>query len=119
MAEADAEGKRASGTGVVLRDPLPWPEEIQIVETAEATGYRAVFVPEIAAREAFTTLTGFGSATERVLLGTGVATMWARTPAITAMAWQIGLLSYSLWAIAGLGVAAFFLAINGRLPFAK
>jgi len=39
--------------------------------------------------------------------------------AITAMAWQIGLLSYSLWAIAGLGVAAFFLAINGRLPFAK
>ena len=39
--------------------------------------------------------------------------------ATTAMAWPIGLLSYSLWAIAGLGVAAFFLAINGRLPFAK
>ena len=38
---------------------------------------------------------------------------------ITAMAWPIGLLSYGLWAIAGLGVAAFFLAINGRLPIAK
>ena len=38
---------------------------------------------------------------------------------VTAMAWQIGLLSYGLWAITGLGVAAFFLAINDRLPFAK
>ncbi len=86
MAEVDTEGKPVSGAGVVLRDPLPWPEERHIVETAEATGYRAVFVPEIAAREAFSTLTGFGSVTERVLLGTGVVTMWARTPAITAMA---------------------------------
>jgi 5,10-methylenetetrahydromethanopterin reductase len=74
------------GTGLVLRDPLPWSEEREVVQTAEDTGYDAVFVPEIAAREAFSTLTAFAGATARPALGTGVVTMWARAPVITAMA---------------------------------
>lgn len=72
--------------GVALRDPLPWPDARAVVETAEDTGYDAVFVPEIAAREAFATLTGFAHATSTLRLGTGVVTMWARSPATTAMA---------------------------------
>jgi 5,10-methylenetetrahydromethanopterin reductase len=70
---------------VVLRDPLPWPELRIIVETVEETGYEAVFVPEISAREAFSTLTGFAPCTTRLRLGTGVVTVWSRDPATTAM----------------------------------
>ncbi len=73
-------------TGVVLRDPLPWPELRQVVQTAEDTGYAAVFVPEIDARESFVTLAGFALATNRVQLGTGVVTIDARTAGTTAMA---------------------------------
>ena len=51
--------------GLVLRDPLPWSDALRVVRTAEASGYEAVFVPEIQAREAFATLTGFARRTER------------------------------------------------------
>ena len=77
---------RLRGTGVVLRDPLPWNDCIQLVQAAEDTGYDAVFVPEIAGREAFSQLAGFAGATERILLGTGVVTIWSRDPLTTAMA---------------------------------
>jgi alkanesulfonate monooxygenase SsuD/methylene tetrahydromethanopterin reductase-like flavin-dependent oxidoreductase (luciferase family) len=69
-----------------VRDPLPWRDAVEVVETAEEMGYTAVFVPEISAREAFSTLTGFATVTSRILLGTGVVTMQSRSPAITAMA---------------------------------
>lgn len=73
-------------TGVVLRDPLPWEELTQVVETAEETGYAAAFVPEIDARESFVTLAGFALATNRIQLGTGVVTVESRSAATTAMA---------------------------------
>lgn len=38
---------------------------------------------------------------------------------MTALAWQAPPVFYTLWAIAGLGVGAFFLALNGRLPYLK
>jgi alkanesulfonate monooxygenase SsuD/methylene tetrahydromethanopterin reductase-like flavin-dependent oxidoreductase (luciferase family) len=78
--------ERVSGTGLVLRDPLPWHQLVQVVQTAEDTGYQAVFVPEIAGREAFVTLAGFAGATSRLRLGTGVTTIWSRSPVTTAMA---------------------------------
>jgi 5,10-methylenetetrahydromethanopterin reductase len=73
-------------TGVVLRDPLRWHDLVEVVETAEDTGYEAVFVPEIAAREAFATLAGFAAITSRLALGTGVVTIPSRSPVTTAMA---------------------------------
>src|SRR5262245_39078098 len=72
--------------GLVLRDPLSWNDAVRVVQTAEASGYEAVFVPEIAAREAFSTLTAFGGETERMRLGTGVVTLQSRSPVTTAMA---------------------------------
>jgi 5,10-methylenetetrahydromethanopterin reductase len=72
--------------GVVVRDPLPWDQVRQVVGTAEETGYRAVFVPEITGREAFATLAGLSGAAPTLRLGTGVVTMWSRGPATTAMA---------------------------------
>jgi len=81
----DAEPK-IGRTGVVLRDPLPWHDLVEVVEAAEDTGYEAVFVPEIAGREAFSTLAGFAGTTSRLALGTGVVTIPSRSPATTAMA---------------------------------
>ncbi len=82
----DGESARTARAGVVLRDPIPWPEAVQIVQAAEEMDYRALFVPEITGREAFATLTGFAGATSTLALGTGVVTMWARSPVTTAMA---------------------------------
>src|SRR6266496_2633952 len=82
----DSEGPVVGRTGVVLRDPLPWHDLVETVEAAEETGYEAVFVPEIAGREAFSTLAGFALATSRIILGTGVVTIPSRSPVTTAMA---------------------------------
>jgi 5,10-methylenetetrahydromethanopterin reductase len=71
--------------GVVLRDALPWEQLVQIVETAEETGYEAVFVPEIFGREAFATLAGLARSTSTIKLGTGVITVGSRTPVVAAM----------------------------------
>jgi 5,10-methylenetetrahydromethanopterin reductase len=71
--------------GVVLRDPLPWHQFRQLLETAEDTGYRAAFVPEIAGREAFATLAAAAETTSRLVLGSGVVTVWSRSPTIAAM----------------------------------
>jgi 5,10-methylenetetrahydromethanopterin reductase len=73
------------GTGLVLRDPLPRHQLLQVVHTAEETGYASLFVPEIAAREAFATLAALSSTTSRMWLGTGVVTVQARSPVATAM----------------------------------
>jgi alkanesulfonate monooxygenase SsuD/methylene tetrahydromethanopterin reductase-like flavin-dependent oxidoreductase (luciferase family) len=86
----DAAGSPIAGrpgrTGLVVRDPLPWRDVVEVVRTAEGAGYEAVFVPEIQGREAFTTLTGLACATRTLRLGTGVVTTWSRSPATTAMA---------------------------------
>ena len=66
------------GTGLVLRDPLPRHQLLQIAHTTEETGYQSLFVPEIAAREAFATLAALSSTTSRMWLGTGVVTVQAR-----------------------------------------
>jgi len=74
------------GAGLVLRDSLAWEDLREIAGAAEDTGYAALFVPEIAGREAFSTLTGLATVTERVALGSGVVPMDARRPEVTAMA---------------------------------
>jgi alkanesulfonate monooxygenase SsuD/methylene tetrahydromethanopterin reductase-like flavin-dependent oxidoreductase (luciferase family) len=72
-------------TGLALRDPVPWHELVLTVETAEQTGYEALFLPEISGREAFSTLAGLSRATYRIGLGTGVVPLDTRTPDVVAM----------------------------------
>jgi len=79
-------GEPVGRTGVVLRDPIAWHQLVQIVSTAEETGYESVFVPEIAAREAFSTLTGLALSTSNLRVGTGVVAVRSRNPIATAMA---------------------------------
>lgn len=64
---------------------MPWHDLVQVVETAEETGYDAVLVPEIRGREAFATLAGFASATTRIRLGSGVVPITSRPAVLTAM----------------------------------
>ena len=71
--------------GVVLRDALPWEQFVQIVETAEETGYEAVFVPEISGRESFATLAGLARTTSAIKVGAGVVSVGSRTPVVAAM----------------------------------
>jgi alkanesulfonate monooxygenase SsuD/methylene tetrahydromethanopterin reductase-like flavin-dependent oxidoreductase (luciferase family) len=72
-------------TGVALREPLPWHDLVQVVETAEETGYEIALVPEIRGREAFGTLAGFAAATSRIRVGPGVLPITSRPPTLTAM----------------------------------
>src|SRR3954451_21390624 len=83
MSAARQRGGRA--TGIALRDPLPWHDLEQVVETAEQTGYAAVFLPEIGARDVVATLTGLAPAPPNLTLATGVATIVSRIQRITAM----------------------------------
>ncbi len=71
---------------VAMREPLPWRDLVEVVETAERTGYEVVFLPEIAGRETFSTLAGLAGTTTNMKLGTGVVTVVARRPRVTAMA---------------------------------
>jgi alkanesulfonate monooxygenase SsuD/methylene tetrahydromethanopterin reductase-like flavin-dependent oxidoreductase (luciferase family) len=75
-----------SRTGLAIREPLPWHDLVQLVQTAEQTGYEALFVPEGLGREAFATLAGLAPVTERIHLAPGVAAITARPARTAAMA---------------------------------
>jgi alkanesulfonate monooxygenase SsuD/methylene tetrahydromethanopterin reductase-like flavin-dependent oxidoreductase (luciferase family) len=78
--------RSSSRTGLALRDPLPWDDVVEIVQTAEATGYDTVFLPEVGARETFSTLAALAGRTSSIGLATGVVTIGARRVGVTAMA---------------------------------
>lgn len=81
-----ATGVRERRVGFAMREPLPWRDVVGIVGTGERIGYEAVFLPEIAGRETFSTLAGLAGATSTLKLGTGVVTIVARRIGTTAMA---------------------------------
>ena len=73
------------GTAFAIRDPWPWSEFAWLVRHGDQLGYRAVFLPEIAGRDAFAALTGLAGETSQVRLGTGVVPMTSRRASLTAM----------------------------------
>jgi alkanesulfonate monooxygenase SsuD/methylene tetrahydromethanopterin reductase-like flavin-dependent oxidoreductase (luciferase family) len=74
-----------TGTAFAVRDAWPWPVFEHLVRGGEALGYRAVFLPEIGARDSFAALTGLAGATSELLLGTGIVPMTSRRAELTAM----------------------------------
>jgi alkanesulfonate monooxygenase SsuD/methylene tetrahydromethanopterin reductase-like flavin-dependent oxidoreductase (luciferase family) len=76
---------RQGATGFALRDPLPWSDFSAIVRAAETVGYHALFLPEIAGRDALVSLGALAGETRDLWLGTGVLPMRSRTPMLTAM----------------------------------
>jgi alkanesulfonate monooxygenase SsuD/methylene tetrahydromethanopterin reductase-like flavin-dependent oxidoreductase (luciferase family) len=88
MADGPRLGLALNGYGLTVgghREVLPWHEVLLLGETAEETGYEAIFTPEIRAREAFATLSGFAAATSEVRLGSGVVPIRSRDPLRMAM----------------------------------
>ena len=83
---AVGELRQPRGTGFTIRDPLPWQDIAAIAREGEALGYTGVFLPETGARDTLAALTGLAGETDRLLLGTGVIPMAARTPKLAAMA---------------------------------
>ena len=83
---AVSSGRQPAGTGFALRDPLPWKDLTAVVSAAEQAGYRALFLPEIAGRDALVTLGALAGETRALRLGTGVIPMRSRTPMLAAMA---------------------------------
>lgn len=81
-----AERQSGPRLAVALREPLPWPELLGLVRTAEETGYEAVFVPEVGHREAFSQLAAMATSTSRLRLASGVVSLESRTPQATAAA---------------------------------
>jgi alkanesulfonate monooxygenase SsuD/methylene tetrahydromethanopterin reductase-like flavin-dependent oxidoreductase (luciferase family) len=74
---------RPDGQG---REVLPFPDLVHAVHAAERGGYEAVFMPEIAAREAFSALVALAGTTERIGLATGVVRIDRRDVRTTALA---------------------------------
>lgn len=77
--------RQPHGTGFALRDPLPWDAFAGVARSGELLGYAAVFLPEIAGRDAFVALAGLAAETRDLLLGTGIVPMTSRTTLLTAM----------------------------------
>lgn len=80
-----SEVRAPRGTAFALRDPLPWEAFASVARSGEALGYAAVFLPEIAGRDAFAALAGLAGETRELLLGTGVVPMTSRETLLTAM----------------------------------
>jgi alkanesulfonate monooxygenase SsuD/methylene tetrahydromethanopterin reductase-like flavin-dependent oxidoreductase (luciferase family) len=74
-----------AGTAFALRDAWPWPAFARLAGHGERLGYRAVFLPEIAGRDAFAALTGLAGETSGLLLGTGIVPITSRRSSTTAM----------------------------------
>jgi len=69
-----------------IHEVLPWDDLVAAVETAEETGYEAVFMPETNARETFVSLTGLAARTTEIRLASGVVPLGARDLRTLAMA---------------------------------
>ena len=64
------------------------PETVEFVRHAERLGVDSVWCPEFWAGDAFTPLAYLAGCTSRIKLGTGIAQIGARTPAMLAMTAQ-------------------------------
>lgn len=72
------------GLTVPYSGRMPIPTLRRLVEAADGLGYDTVWAPEVYGADAFTVLADLGARTRRIRLGTGIANIFARTPAMLA-----------------------------------
>ena len=78
-------GPAVSRVAIYLQDAHPLREAIGWAQAAEAAGFEAVWQAESRlVRDAIVPMAAFGATTERVKLGSGVASIWTRNPAVLA-----------------------------------
>ncbi|MBO0743808.1 MAG: LLM class F420-dependent oxidoreductase [Candidatus Dormibacteraeota bacterium] len=63
---------------------MPIPTVRHLVQAADELGYDTVWAPEVYGADTFTVLADLGARTKRIRLGTGIANIFARTPAMLA-----------------------------------
>lgn len=78
---------RTAPLGVILPadDGLGVGDLVRIAQTAESSGYDSVWSGEVAGPEVFSLLGVLAASTSRVRLGTGIANVYARSPALASM----------------------------------
>ena len=72
--------------GLSLGSRLQWSDEefIKVAQMAESLGYHSLHLAESWGRDQFTLLAMIARSTDRILLGTSITGMWARSPAALA-----------------------------------
>jgi alkanesulfonate monooxygenase SsuD/methylene tetrahydromethanopterin reductase-like flavin-dependent oxidoreductase (luciferase family) len=69
-----------------LRDAYRWDDLVTLVAGGERSGFSALFLPEVGARDALATLAALAGETGSLRLGTGVVPLPARSPSLLAAA---------------------------------
>ena len=72
------------GVGCFISVGRSLEQAFERVELAESLGYEAVYVTQVAGRDALTVCTAYASRTQRIRVGTGVVPIYTRTPATMA-----------------------------------
>lgn len=72
------------GIGAFISPGRSLEQSVERARRADEHGYASIYTTQIAGRDAFIVLAEFAHATENVKLGTGVAPIFARTPAAMA-----------------------------------
>jgi len=81
-------------------------EEREAAAEIESLGYGAIWVPEaVESREIFSHSAWLLASTERVVVASGIANMWARDPVATANGWRMLSDAYQGRFLLGLGVS--------------
>ena len=91
------------------------PEDAEFVRDAERIGVTSAWVAEAWGQDALTPLAYLAAVTDQIALGTAIAQLGARTPAMLAMRGDIFAPVLSLMRTSDLGEA---LAANGACPYA-
>lgn len=99
-------GAGTVGVALPVQEHLSPVQLVELVQQAEALGYGIAYTGEIAGPEVFSLLGALAMRTERIQLATGVVSVFARSPALTAMAFATlaGLAPGRV--VAGLGVGS-------------
>src|SRR5262245_42952438 len=87
-------------------ETMPAGEEREAAAEIESFGYRAIWVPEaVDSREAFAHAGWLLSSTERAIVATGIASIWARDPTAMANGWLMLSDAYPGRFLLGIGVS--------------
>ena len=73
-----------SGIGAFISPGRKLPRTLERVALADGLGFDAAYVTHIAGRDSLTVLMAYASASDRIMLGTGVVPIFSRTPATMA-----------------------------------
>jgi probable F420-dependent oxidoreductase len=87
-------------------EAMPAAEEREAAAEIESFGYRAIWVPEaVDSREAFAHAGWLLSSTDRAIVATGIANIWARDPTAMANGWRMLSDAYPGRFLLGIGVS--------------